>query len=260
MLRACRDISTRNETSAQSRHHNEGMKEKHALSASAALIAEPARAAMLVALLDGRALTAGELARAADVSAQSASLHLSKLTEGGMIEVHPQGRHRYYRMAGAEVGYVIEALGVIATTAPPRRLVRTPRDEAICLARKCYDHLAGRLAVELSRVMEREGVLVVKEERDYALGPHGRDWLGQLGIDACSTQTHTRRFARRCLDWTERRPHVAGALGANLLHTFLEREWIKTQAATRAVRVTDAGMRWFTDIGVGVTTENSAVK
>ena len=242
------------------RDHNEDMKEKHALSASAALLAEPARAAMLVALLDGRALTAGELARAAEVSAQSASLHLSKLTDGGMVEVHPQGRHRYYRIAGAEVGYVIEALGVIATTAPPRKLTGTPRDEAMCFARKCYDHLAGRLAVDLAGVMEREGVLVCKEERDYALGPHAEDWLAQLGIAACPSQTHTRQFARRCLDWTERRPHVAGALGANLLQTFLEREWIKPRTDTRAVRVTEAGMRWFTRIGVSVVTENSAAR
>src|SRR5215510_2505478 len=126
---------------------------------------------MLVALLEGRALTAGELARAADVSAQSASLHLSKLLEGGMIKVHPQGRHRYYQMAAVEVGYVIEALGVIATMAPPRSLIRTPRDEAICFARRCYDHLAGRLGVELADVMEREGVLLSVQDRHYELGP-----------------------------------------------------------------------------------------
>src|SRR5689334_7010976 len=147
--------------------------QKHALSATAALIADPGRAAMLLALLDGRALTAGELARAAEVSAQSASGHLAKLVSGGLVLVHPQGRHRYYRMAGPEGGALLDALGVIATSRPPRSLVRTPHDAALCFARTCYDHLAGTLAVRLATRLEEEGVIAASGtgEREYVLGP-----------------------------------------------------------------------------------------
>jgi hypothetical protein len=133
------------------------------------------------------------------------------------------------------------------------RARRTPLDEAPCFARKCYDHLAGRLAVVLASVMQREGVLVFKEERDYTLGPYGEDWLAQLGTDACSAQTQTRRFARRCLDWTERRPRVARTMRQLAAH-FSGAGRVKLQTATRAVRVTDARMGWLTDIGVRVTT------
>lgn len=234
------------------------MKEKHALAASAALIAEPARSAMLVALLDGRALTAGELARAADVSPQSASLHLSKLLAGGMIRVHAQGRHRYYRMAGPEVGFVLEALGTIATMKPPRPSLRTPHDEAICFARTCYDHLAGRLAVELALVMERDAVIIAKDERDYELGPDAASWLARIGVGSDVHQTDRRHFARRCMDWTERRPHVGGALGASVLRSLLDRGWIKPRRSTRALRVTDAGLRGLSAIGLQVHTDTAS--
>jgi len=226
------------------------MNQKHALATTAALIADPARAAMLVALLDGRALTAGELARAADVSAQSASSHLSKLASGGLIVVHPQGRHRYYRMAGPEVGHVLEALGVIATTRPAGRVMRTPHDEALCTARTCYDHLAGRLAVDLTALFEREGVLIATGSRDYLPGPHVSTYLTRLGLDASAVSTRRRTFARRCLDWTERRPHVSGALGAQLLDSFLTRGWLARKTGSRALRLTDRAVRGFTELGM----------
>lgn len=231
------------------------MNQKHALSAAAALIADPARAAMLLALLDGRALTAGELARAADVSAQSASGHLAKLVSGGMILVHPQGRHRYYRMAGAEVGAVLETLGVIATTTPPRMILRTPRDQALCFARTCYDHLAGTLAVSLARRLEGDGVIrpAGAGEREYALGPEGAAWLGRFGIDEARLQRRSRLLARRCMDWTERRPHIGGALGVTLLDSFVDRGWLARKPDTRALRVTDRGRRGFQELGVSVS-------
>jgi DNA-binding transcriptional ArsR family regulator len=231
------------------------------------LIADPARAAMLLALLDGRALTAGELARAASVSAQSASAHLSKLVGGGMIAVHPQGRHRYYRMVGPEVGSVLETLGVIATSTPPRRLIRTPHDEALCFARTCYDHLAGSLAVHLAETLEDDGVLLPAGagEREYALGPQGAAWLCRIGIDyeslgqsrLASNSAPTgvssgrgRPFARRCMDWTERRPHIGGALGVTLLDRFVDRGWLARKPDTRALRVTDRGLHGFAELGV----------
>jgi DNA-binding transcriptional ArsR family regulator len=228
--------------------------QKHALSAAAGLIADPARAAMLLALLDGRALTAGELARAAEVSAQSASGHLGKLVIGGMVVVHPQGRHRYYRMAGPEIGSVLETLGVIATTRPPRTLVRTPHDQALCFARTCYDHLAGTLAVSLAQRLEDEGVIAATGagEREYMLGPSGAAWLSRLGIDEGKVRRRSRLLARRCMDWTERRPHIGGALGMTLLDRFVERGWLARKPDTRALRVTDRGRLGFQELGVGI--------
>jgi DNA-binding transcriptional ArsR family regulator len=225
--------------------------QKHALSAAAGLIADPGRVAMLMALLDGRALTAGELARAAEVSPQSASAHLAKLVEGGMILVHPQGRHRYYRMAGPEVGVVLETLGVIATTKPPRTFVRTPHDAALCFARTCYDHLAGTLAVQLAQRLEEEGVLAPAGagEREYALGPQAQGWMQRFGIDFTSRRGV---LGRRCMDWTERRPHIGGALGVTLFDSFLDRGWLARKRDTRALRVTDRGLRGFRELGVSI--------
>jgi DNA-binding transcriptional ArsR family regulator len=225
--------------------------QKHALSAVAALMADPGRVSMLLALLDGRALTAGELARAAEVSPQSASAHLAKLVDGGLILVHPQGRHRYYRMAGPEVSSVLETLGVIATTRPPRAYMRTPHDEALCFARTCYDHLAGTLAVTLARRLEDDGVLrpAGAGEREYALGPQADSWLQRFGI---GLEWVPRRgvVARRCMDWTERRPHIGGALGTTLLEAFVDRGWLARKRETRALRVTDRGLRGFREWGV----------
>jgi DNA-binding transcriptional ArsR family regulator len=227
------------------------MNQKHVLSSAAALIADPARAAMLVELLDGRALTAGELARAAGVSPQSASQHLAKLVGGGMLIVHPQGRHRYYRMAGREVGFALESLGAIASVRPARADLRTPGDEALRFARTCYDHLAGRLGVELTARLERDGILVPAGERDYALGPNAAAWLASQAIDAARLTARRRLLARRCLDWTERRPHVGGAFGALLLATFVDRGWVRRASHPRALRVTDQGVRAFERLGVG---------
>ncbi|HWL84997.1 MAG TPA: helix-turn-helix domain-containing protein [Polyangiaceae bacterium] len=226
------------------------MNEKHALSAAASLIAEPARAAMLVALLDGRALTAGELARAAEVSPQSASLHLSKLVDGGMLVVHPQGRHRYYRMAAPEIGHALEALGAIATIRPTKPVLRTPRDQALCFARTCYDHLAGTLGVELAAALEGKGIVTATEDRKYALGPDGPSWLTRWAIEDPSRRARHREFASRCLDWTERRPHIGGALGATLLASFIERRWLQRKPESRAMRITERGMRGFAELGI----------
>jgi hypothetical protein len=184
-----------------------------------------------------------------------------------MIAVHPQGRHRYYRMVGPEVGSVLETLGVIATSTPPRRLIRTPHDEALCFARTCYDHLAGSLAVHLAETLEDDGVLrpAGPGEREYALGQQGAAWLARIGIDYQShspcTLTSTsistgvsngrgRPFARRCMDWTERRPHIGGALGVRLLDRFVDCGWLARKPDTRALRVTDRGLHGFAELGV----------
>lgn len=219
------------------------MNATYPIAAVAELIGEPARAAMLLALVDGRAMPAGELARAAGVSAQSASAHLSKLVGGGLLSVQSEGRHRYYRMASPEVGQAVEALGGISTIPREPGVARPPEARALYNARWCYDHLAGRVAVELTSALERSGVIQLQGERDYDLGPEGPDWFAALGLDAAVLRRSRRAFARRCLDWTERRPHLAGALGAALSSRLMALGWVARLPKTRALRITHRGAR-----------------
>jgi DNA-binding transcriptional ArsR family regulator len=214
------------------------MNTKYPLASTAALIADPARAAMLTALLDGGSLPAGELARIGCVSAQSASMHLSQLVEGGFLHVSRQGRHRYYRMAKPEVAHAIESLGVISTTSKYRP---SRADEALCYARTCYDHLAGELAVRLAASFERNGFIRARDERDYELTRSGEDFLSDWKIDVAALRRSRRIFARRCLDWTERRDHMAGALGAAVCQKMLELRWITRDSRSRAVHLSLSG-------------------
>jgi DNA-binding transcriptional ArsR family regulator len=220
------------------------------LAVVAELIGEAARAAILIALLDGRARTAGELAMIANISAQSASGHLSKLVDGGLLRVQSSGRHRYYSVAGADVAHAIETLGSIAT----RPVSRASRSDAagtisrrmnaeIYVARSCYDHLAGRVAVEMTRALEEQEVIRAVGEREYELGRDGRRWFVELGVDVDSLRQTRRAFARRCLDWTERRPHLAGALGAAMFSRMLQVGWIARRRETRVVRITHVGAK-----------------
>jgi DNA-binding transcriptional ArsR family regulator len=223
------------------------------IAAVADLIGEPARAAILVALLDGRALSAGELALLSRVSAQSASGHLSKLVDGGLLSVQNEGRHRYYKIANPEVGHALEALGAIST-APRNSLQPHPREvSALRHARTCYDHLAGRIAVELTKALESSGVIRAHGERDYELGKKGPVWFAKLGIETEPLRRSRRAFARQCLDWTERRPHIAGALGTALCSRLLALGWLARQPNTRALRITHLGEREL-QTRFGVTT------
>src|SRR5262249_12308611 len=185
------------------------------------LLGDRARAEMLVALLDGRARTAGELAFKANVSAQSASGHLSKLADGGLLAVRSAGRHRYYSLAGPEVAHVLESLGAIATIGPDgrgergrgsrfsgsTRAIRVRADEGMYVARTCYDHLAGRIAVEIAKRLEEENAIRARGEHDYELARKGREYFAKLGIEVDGLRESRRSFARQCVDWTERRPH-----------------------------------------------------
>jgi DNA-binding transcriptional ArsR family regulator len=219
------------------------MNAKYPVAAIAELIGEPARAAILIALVDGRALAAGELARAAGVSAQSASSHLSRLLVGGLLSVQREGRHRYYRMSSPGVGHAIEALGAISTR-PLRHDVRLPRETiALYNLRLCYDHLAGRVAVDLAKALETSRVIQVCGAREYELGPKGSEWFERLGVDTNVLRRSRRSFARRCLDWTERKPHLAGALGAALFSRLVALGWVATLPQTRVVRITHGGVR-----------------
>ena len=223
------------------------MNATYPVAAVAELIGEPARAAILVALVDGLSRSAGELARAAGISAPSASGHLGKLVLGGLLSVESEGRHRWYRLSGPDVGHAIEALGAISTR-PPRQDARRPaKTTPLREIRSCYDHLAGRIAVELARALETSRVIRVRGARDYELGPAGRAFLERLGVDAAAVQRQHRLFARRCLDWTERRPHVAGALGAALYSRFRTLGWLAPLPGTRALRLTHRGAREMRD-------------
>lgn len=214
-----------------------------AIAETAALLGEPARTAMLAALLDGRALTAGELAATAGVTPQTASLHLGRLTEAGLLAVERQGRHRYHRLASPAVAQLLEGLMQVADASPTRRPPRRtgPADEALRRARTCYDHLAGRLGVALTDALVARGQLELEADGG-ALTPAGEAFLDRLGLPAPSAAARRgRRFCRPCLDWSERRPHLAGALGAALCAHCFGQGWLRHLPDSRAVAVTPAG-------------------
>jgi DNA-binding transcriptional ArsR family regulator len=235
------------------------MNTTYPIAAVGELIGEPARAAILIALLDRKARTAGELALTANISAQSASAHLSKLIDGGLLTVRNAGRHRYYALNGPDVAHALEALGSIATLPRARAAVpcsRAADDMAndMCVARSCYDHLAGRIAVELAGALVKSKIIHPANNRDYELGRAGRAWFANLGIDVNALRNTRRAFARQCLDWTERRPHIAGALGAALCSRFISLGWIARRRDTRALRMTHSGARAFRKILPALTT------
>jgi len=208
------------------------------LAATASLIADPARAAILLALLDGRALAAGELARGARVSAQSASMHLAQLLQSGFVEVASQGRHRYYRIASPDVAHAVEALGVISS---PRKRKPIGESNAIRYARTCYDHVAGELGVMLADFLERSELIVPCTARQYAVTESGEDFFRHWGVDVAALRKERKVLARRCLDWTERRFHVAGAIGTAICQRMLDVGWIKRDRGSRVLHVTATG-------------------
>lgn len=208
----------------------------------AALIADPARAAILDSLLDGRAWTATELSIEAGVTPQTTSSHLAKLRDGQMIVVAKQGRHRYYRLANAQVAQVLETLAVMAGGHGEPRGARRAEAAQLRAARTCYDHLAGRLGVGLVRAMEARGYLE-KAGQDYVLMPAGEEFLSGLGIDLEAARRKRRAFARQCLDWSEREPHLGGSLGAALADRLFELDWLVRTPQRRRVEITAAGKR-----------------
>jgi DNA-binding transcriptional ArsR family regulator len=204
----------------------------------AALIGDPSRAAILMALSDGRALPAGELARRASISPQTASAHLDKLFRAHLIAVEVQGRHHYYRLRNAQVAQVLESLSIVA----PPMLATTPSDSARALrfARICYDHLAGKVGVAVTHAL-CDHHYIHDGEAGYSVTDNGQAWFHALGVDLSELRANRRPLTRRCLDWSERRFHLAGALGAAMAKRFFELNWLSRVRKSRIVRLTDRG-------------------
>ncbi len=202
----------------------------------ASLIGDPTRIAILAALAEGHALPAGELAHRAGVHPATATAHLRQLVDGGLVSVRAQGRHRYHELAGPRVAAVVEALAQLAPATPVRSLRTDRAAKDLAEARTCYDHLAGRRGVELrDRLLAVEALHMV-DGRDHRLTPRGRWLLDSLGVDVRQLNSTRCVFARSCVDWTQRRPHLAGALPAILTRRFLELEWL-TRGRGRSLRV-----------------------
>lgn len=216
------------------------------ISQLAGLLADPGRAAMLWALMDGSARPAGELALIAGLSASSTSGHLSRLSEGGLLAVETRGRNRYYRLSTPEIGVAIEALASASIASQPPRMRAVPVSRsapaALRQARTCYDHLAGELAVGLFDRMRQSGWIVVAGTA-VDLTENGAQAMTQLGIDLGGARRKRRQFACTCPDWSERKPHLGGALGAALLQSLLAHGWIEPTTTSRALRVTPRGQR-----------------
>jgi len=204
-----------------------------------ALIGEPARAKILWNLLDGRSYTASELAIAADISPTAASNHLSKLLEADLLKVEAQGRHRYFSFARPEVAYVVESLASLTNADTKTKNAATIMPE-IKYCRTCYDHLAGYTGVCVTEAMEKKG-LIRKSGTAYDVTGKGWKWLSQFDISEADTTNKRRALTRQCLDWSERRSHLAGQIGALLLDKMMEKRWFKKVQFSRAMIVTTKG-------------------
>lgn len=206
----------------------------------ATLFADPTRASMLLALSDGRALPAGDLARHVRVSPSTASNHLTKLVENRLLTVEKQGRHRYFRLADPAIAQVLETLAVIAPPAPIHSLRESEAARAIRAARMCYNHLAGELGVRLSQSLVEKNVLMVVDD-GYLVTGDGERWLQALEVDCAKLKKQGLIFAPCHVDWSERRHHIAGALGAALAQRFFDLGWMRRLPTSRAVCLTDEG-------------------
>jgi DNA-binding transcriptional ArsR family regulator len=212
----------------------------------AALVGNPARANVLVALLGGRALTATELAFAAHVSPQTTSGHLADLTRARLLCREKQGRHAYYRLASPLVGRMLEGIMAVSADGAPDAMPRWRGGEALRTARTCYDHIAGRLGVALADTLVARRRIVLTEDGGQVTKPGAR-FLGEFGIDLGAIRQQRRVFCRPCLDWSERRPHLAGSVGAALATRCFDLGWIARSRDSRAVAVTPAGRRGFAE-------------
>jgi DNA-binding transcriptional ArsR family regulator len=209
---------------------------RYRLAEIAALLGDPTRAGIVTSLGDGHARPAGELARGAGVTPATASGHLTKLVSGGVLRVEPRGRQRYFRLAGPGVADALETLAELL--APRAKTTGVP--EPLARARMCYDHVAGRLGVAITEALLEQRLLRWRDQA-FVLPPSGRRWFERMGVDVGALERGRRPLLRGCLDWTERREHLGGALGAALADDLLERDWIRRERGTRALLVTREG-------------------
>lgn len=222
------------------------MREGPDIAALAALIGDPARANMLMALMSGMALTSGELAREAGITPQTASSHLAKLAEARLILAEIQGRHRYFRLAGQDVAGALEGLMELAARNGQLRTRPGPRDAAMRKARSCYDHLAGAMGVRLHETLVRQGIVIATAD-GLGLSTRGRSHFIAEGIDVAVLEQKSRPLCRACLDWSERRHHLAGPLGAAILKFVLDRGWATRDRHSRAILFSRDGEARFSD-------------
>ena len=218
---------------------------------AAALIGDPARAAMLIALADGRALPAGELAAIAGLSLPGTSAHLSRLLMGGLVVVERQGRHRYYRLSGPQVATALEAMAALVAV-PRHSRTRLRASDSLRHGRTCYDHIAGELGVAIGLALDKYGFVSAGEGRRLNLTKEGIGWLNRIGINAEKLRSGPHGIACRCLDWTERRYHVAGPLGAAMLQLCRQSRWIVPAGGSpRAIKLSPRGAAWMrNELGV----------
>ncbi len=222
------------------------MKEGPDIAHIAALIGDPARANMLTALMSGKALTASELASEAGVTPQTASTHLAKLEQGGLVVPRKQGRHRYFQLTGEDIAEVLEGLMGLAARVGHLRTRTGPKDPALRRARVCYDHLAGDLGVQLSDVMEARGQIVIDGD-SVTLTESGKAFAQEFGIDLAAIDGKRRPLCKPCLDWSNRRNHLAGALGSALLERFYALGWARREPDSRIVAFSPAGEKAFAE-------------
>lgn len=220
------------------------------IASAARLFADTTRAGLLASLLDGRSLTAGDLARQAGVSAATASAHLRRLLDAGAVSLEASGRHRYYRLSDARIARAFEALAAVAP-ATDRAPGRSRIPAELRWARRCYDHLAGTVGVRMADSLTKRRFLV-NERGTYRVTARGQELFGAFGIDMDQLTRARRSFAFACLDWSERTHHVAGALGAAILAELKERGWVQAKASSRALAVSPAGVSGLEDV-FGVT-------
>jgi DNA-binding transcriptional ArsR family regulator len=217
----------------------------------AALVGDPARATMLTALLDGRALTATELAYAARITPQTASTHLAKLTESGLLNAVRCGRNRYFGLASPKVAQMLDGIMAVAVAHRPRFRPLSRQARELSDARICYDHLAGRLSVALTEFFVSRQYVVLSDEA-AEITTQGTRFFTEFGIDLPALSSSRRHFCRYCIDWTERRPHIAGAVGAALTNRYFDLGWTERMRHSRAVVVTPTGRRGFLEtFGIG---------
>jgi DNA-binding transcriptional ArsR family regulator len=219
------------------------------IAAAAALMADPARAAMLRSLMDGGTLSSGELARRAQVAASTGSEHLKRLLAGGFVVLEVAGREHLYRLASTAVADTVESVARLGVPGEVLSLRGANRAQAMRTARICYDHIAGRLGVGLTEALVVRGALFVGDNAYDVTGP-GERQLAELGVDVDAARERRRSFARACLDWSERRPHLAGALGAALADALLARAWVLRRPADRGLQITAVGGHELARLGV----------